>query len=271
MDTRDTIEIGALLSAHSLLLLESPVGYREAAVRSTWRLGRERVSHWLRRLHDAGDTGGEVGALAAAEVARELLTEDVLARVWIGLIRARAERTSDPQLASVANNLLLGRLRARRFVMQWLLDDPQLEETVLRSIDRLRRRTERWTDLLLAPLVGRHDLADIVFDLDRCREFARDEIAEAAADPTSNVWQLLVAGIRVAFDDLPNTDATRRANRQFTSAVLGCLPTDAFEENGTFRSLPVARIRRSGTRMGGHAAEPGVDLLLAILPRHGQS
>ena len=269
MDTRDTIELGALLSANSILLVESPIEPPPEGLRRAWRHCRDRVGDWLNRLHDLSDPDGAPSdPHAAAEVAREMLTSDVLVRVWIGLLAARARTSFNDDLEAISRNLLLGRLRARRFVLRWLLDDSLLPESLLASVDRLRRRAERWTDMLLAPLVSRFDLDDLAFDPQRSRDFAREELAESAADPTGHVWQLLLTGIRVAFQDLVDDDATRTANRELVSAVLGCLPEDAFHRDGTFRSLSVARIRRDPPPRS--SQPPGTDLLLSLLqPRFG--
>ncbi len=264
MDTRDTIDVAALLSAHAYLLVESPLEERDEAVRRVWRLGRERVADWTARLHDLNESADPRSSLAAAEIAREFLGADVLARVWIALLFARAKRHDDVDLQTIGHSLLLGRLRARRFVLRWLLDEPGLADSVLASIDRLRRRSERWTDMLLAPLVSRFDLDDVAFDAKRCRDFAADEIAEAAYDPSRPVWQLLLTGIRVAFADLPDDDATRRANSEFVSAILAGLPVDVFELDGTFRTLTHARIRR-GSEDSDTPYKSGVDLLLSML------
>lgn len=241
MQARDVIEIGALLSAHGALIVESPRDPDPEMVRRTWLVCRSRVRRWLGRLHDATESIDPRSIGDVVEIAREMLLADLPARCWASILAARADRTRDRDLESIARNILLGRLRARKLVLEWLLDDPRVTDTELAAVDRLRRRTERWTDMLTAPFVVMHDLEEFAFDPERSRDFVR----EGMTDPSAPVWTLLLAGIRSSFEDLePETTRALAENRRFTRSILACLPADAFHLDGPFRSVRLARIRR---------------------------
>lgn len=241
VQARDVIEIGAQLSAHAGLVVESPYDPDPEAIRETWQASRKRVRRWLRRLHDASESTAPDAPDDVLAVARETLLADLPARCWAALLAARAERTGDREHEAIARNVLLGRLRVRRYVLEWLLDDPRVDRTELASIDRLRRRTERWTDMLTGPLVVMHDLEEFAFDPERSRDLVR----EGMTNPNSGVWSLMLAGIRAAFGDLPPDGPRARAeNRRFVRSILAALPPDAFHLDGPFRSVRLARIRR---------------------------
>jgi hypothetical protein len=257
VDTRDTIEIAALLAARADVVVESPAPLDGEAIRQSWHRSRERVHGWLLRLRDAAESTAATAVDDVFAIARELLLSDVAARIWSAILAARSRRTGDLDLEAIARHVLLGRLRGRRIVLEWLLDDPRTRtpsaDAQLAALDRLRRRTERWTDLLLATLVRRFDLAEFGFDPERLRDFA----ASATATSRSDGWPLLLTGLRVAFEDVPPVDdAAAVENDRDVQSILACLPQDAFEPDGPFRTLRSVRLRRNDPLPGGPGPAP---------------
>jgi hypothetical protein len=109
-------------------------------------------------------------------------------------------------------------------------------------MNRLRHRTERWTDLLLAHLSTDCQVIDFAFDVDRVGEFAADLEARRDQPIARHAWTLTVAALRSAFRDnlapSPNADL----NARIAGGVLASFPAEMFDGRGIVRSLWLTRL-----------------------------
>ena len=69
---------------------------------------------------------------------------------------------------------MIGHLEARNRAMNIMVYGRgfSIEDGVM--LNRLRRRMERWTDMLLGRIMLQHDISDLAFDAQRARDFATD-------------------------------------------------------------------------------------------------
>lgn len=104
---------------------------------------------------------------------RAMFLTEMLGRLWSGILEARSRRVgSDPLLKNVARYALLQHLELRREILnlmnRWCSEAyPQVAD-----LDFQYRRMERWTDVLLGPLVKQYGLHDYVFDPSRAMEYS---------------------------------------------------------------------------------------------------
>lgn len=135
-------------------------------------------------------------------------------------------------------------LELRCMALQALAADHGLSPQEAASLDRFRRRCERWTDVLLGPLVSRTGLTDFAVSPDRAADFGGD-----AEDAFESSWPLLLAGLRLAFataDDFRDAP-TRRDGAEvnlLAAAIAATLPSAAFDSTGRLVAPLVARAAR---------------------------
>lgn len=100
------------------------------------------------------------------------LTE-LLGRFWSGILEARSRREScDPLLKNVARHVLLQHLGLRREILNLMNRWCTAAYPQVAALDFQCRRMERWTDVLLGPMVKRYALQEYVFEPERAIEYA---------------------------------------------------------------------------------------------------
>ncbi len=102
-----------------------------------------------------------------------LFLTEMLGRLWGGILEARSQSEgADSILRNLARYVLLQHLELRREILHLM------NRWLYRGLPAGRgtrfpyRRMERWTDVLLGPLVVRYSLEDYVFDVNRSREYS---------------------------------------------------------------------------------------------------
>jgi hypothetical protein len=111
------------------------------------------------------------------------------------------------------------------------------------ALNRLRRRTERWTDVLVGAVLLEHGVAEFAFDAERARHFARELHHSKSTPGHPFQWQLMIASLRAAFEKplfgaSPNPDL----NRRIASSVLSCLRQELSDSTTLPKSLWLERL-----------------------------
>jgi hypothetical protein len=101
----------------------------------------------------------------------------------------------------MARNMFEGHSKARHSALTWMVNRIHNSEKIVVALDQLRRRSERWTDLLLGHLVVRYPKANFAFDRGRAYDFGNDQLSQQIEDPKAPVWKLIQAGLRISFPD----------------------------------------------------------------------
>lgn len=135
---------------------------------------------------------------------------------------------------------------------------PGIDAAAAAQLNRLRRRAERWTDLLVGQLAGAFELAEFAANPERARDFAAD-LSGGSPRPGRFAWPLLSASLQAAFRRVlvavsPNADL----NARIAASVLACFPAELFDGLGLFRSLWIERLMAAAEK-----AQGMIDELLA--------
>ncbi|MEK6235584.1 MAG: hypothetical protein N2C14_12820 [Planctomycetales bacterium] len=111
------------------------------------------------------------------------------------------------------------------------------------ALIRLRRKTERWSDFLLAQLPLEFDPERWASDSARCEEFL-DETASGSADASRPAaWTFIRAAANSAFENgISETSPNARFHRRVADAVLSAFSADMFDATGPFHSLWTLRL-----------------------------
>ncbi len=250
MNIAQTTELAALIATHSKHVIESPQPLPEEALRNYWHYSRKQLVHWmngLNRLDTQRILEKESEAellqrdIAVQSIIEEIFVTEILTRVWTAVLSATDQRRSVQYAEPVARGVLLSHLQARRRALISLVDG-HLSPMRVGSLNKLRRRCERWTDFLLGQLAPQYEIDDFAFDSQRAYDLGQNS-SSITAQP------LLLAGMRIGFStfDFVNRPASQ-IQQKIISSVLASFPIDAFRQAGTFRSLSHLRIHRSADR-----------------------
>ena len=111
------------------------------------------------------------------------------------------------------------------------------------KFDRLRRRAERWTDLLVGHLAGMHDVSEFAFDPRRASDFAEDWRYRCGLQGSRHAWPLVLASLRAAFQPVLSPESPNaELNARIAASILACFPAELFDSTGLLRSLWLMRL-----------------------------
>lgn len=249
MHARDLVELAAVVSVHGPVLVRGAAGPSARGIEDYWVASKCRMDRWGRSLRrfteQAGRKARDRGkhATLIRGVLEEVITGEVLTRVWAAVLclydRCHGTDTAEP----VARSVLVGHLEARHRVLTLLARGRGLDTASAVKLNHLRRRTERWTDLLVGHLAGLGDVSGFAVDPERARDFAEDLSYRNDSVGGRSAWPLLLASLREGFGSglqpgSPNADL----NAKIASSVLSCFQPELFDSLGLLRSLWMLRL-----------------------------
>lgn len=247
MQARDLVELAALVATHGPALLAGRGRISNAALEKYWASSKCRLDRWSRALRQfhASTPASEREAAAAWDelrgVLEEILTGEILTRVWCALLAGYDRRNGTRDAEPIARSVFLGHLEARHRTLALLVACQGVTTEAAVSMNRLRHRAERWTDLLLAQLDD-CPTNQFAFDPARTEEFAADLAAQRGQSTARRAWALTMAALRAAFlqglAPSPNSDL----NSRIAEGVLACFPAEIFDGRGLVRSLWMTRL-----------------------------
>ncbi len=163
-------------------------------------------------------------------VLEEILSGEVLTRVWTAVLCLHDRQHGGTEFESLARSIMIGHMEARHRVLLLLVRGPGIDAEGAVKLNHLRRRSERWTDLLVGRLARFGDVAEFAVDADRAVEFSRDLEFQTDQEGGRQAWRLLQASLRAAFQcGLAPVSPNADLNAQIASAILACFPADLFD------------------------------------------
>jgi hypothetical protein len=128
-------------------------------------------------------------------------------------------------------------------VLRLLARGTSIEAKAVVKLNRIRRRSERWTDLLVGRLGVVQDVSEFATNPKRAQDFAEDAPSRRGFKPSRLEWPLLLASLRTAFQrELGAASPNADLNAAIVAGILACFPSDLFDSTGLFRSLWLMRI-----------------------------
>jgi hypothetical protein len=250
MHARELVELAAILSAQGPALIRGTPQLSSHGVQQYWTASKCRLDRWARNLKSFAADTSQLDATAARVqwpfvrgALEEILTGEVLTRVWTAVLCLYQRKHGGNEFESLARSVMIGHLEARHRVLMLLVRGPGVDAEGAVKLNHLRRRTERWTDLLVGHLARYGDVAEFAIDPDRAVEFSRDLEFQTDQKGGRQAWPLLQASLRAAFQrGLARVSPNEDLNAQIASAILSCFPADLFDSTGLFRSLWLHRM-----------------------------
>jgi hypothetical protein len=124
-------------------------------------------------------------------VIQQILVSDVPTRVWVAVVAASDRERCVCEAEPVARSVLVAHAEARCRAMQLLLHTPGVSADDAVRLNRLRRQSDRWSDVFVGHLAARHDVARFAANPQRARDFAADFRDRPQWQPGESSWRLL--------------------------------------------------------------------------------
>jgi len=259
LNLRQIVELTAIVSAHSPNLIEASEPISHDALRRYEDLSQVRIRNWLEALDDLPREIVEAPAARrhlvwqrAEATLVDVLAGGLVARVWGAVLTACDRSRRSLAAEKIARTALAGQMQAQQGVLRLLVDGPHLTLERVVALDRLRRKIERWTDLLLGHLVRRHALGDFAFDLERSLDFGEEQLREIWEPRHNRIWDLYFVCLRSAFPDTELPGGIQGEWREdLVHSILGCFPPELFLDDGVLRSVRLNRLLNAAARREG--------------------
>jgi hypothetical protein len=251
---RQIAETAAFASARSTSLIEGREPFSESHLQEYWRCSRGRLIDWTRQLDELSERASytprdqhEEIWQAAEPVCSEIFVTEILTRVWATVLGARDVHRNDRAVGPIGVHTFKGHMQIRNRAMSLILHELNVPISQLAGVDRLRRRSERWSDLLIGHLVINYQLDEFAFESSRSIEFGQTQIKEILRATDEPVWEFIQTGLRLAFPGHHDAElASDVWNRGIVRSIVGAFSSDSFDDMGTFKSLQRLRLERNG-------------------------
>ncbi len=243
MHARDLVELAALAALHGASVISDDAPLAEVSLERYWTGSKCRLDRWgrvLKRLSEAHGSSLPDETRENAGALEEIVTGDVLARVWTAVLVGHDRRTGYDS-GAIARTILVGQHEARNRALSLLVNGPGLNRKTAIHLNRLRRRAECWADLLVGYLSTVEDLSEFAAEPTRAREFSSDFREEG-----THRWGLLLASLRASFATAfefpsPNADL----NGEIAAGVIAGFQPEIFDSTGLVRTLWLTRLQRT--------------------------
>ena len=251
MHAGELVELAAIVSAHGPALIRSGHSIPAQSIEQYWTTSKVRLDRWARRLKWFADTADDVRRdrddwPEICSVLEEILTGEMLTRVWTAVLCAYDRSRGADDAEPVARSVLIGHMEARHRALTCMAGARGIDVEAAGKLNRLRRRAERWTDLLVGHLAGMHGVSEFAFDPQRARDFADDWQCRRGLQGSRQTWPLVLASMRAAFGPVlcpesPNPEL----NARIAASILASFPAELFDSTGLPRSLWLMRLTSS--------------------------
>lgn len=239
MKLRRLAELAALVALHRDALVDSDGAASDAALRDYLQFSRQRHFDWRSRLQRLKDQppGGEPLPEPLTPFVSEVLIGEMLTRIWTALLTAGDARRGLTHAAPIARHVLVDVLEVRCELLRYLLGSTAPLGTLLQA-DRVRRKVERWTDLLIGEMAERDDVLEFAVDPLRAADYRSQSLAGTiGAQPAT--WRLLTAGIQQMIPDYEVHPTGRSAAAGLDRTIRSALPVGPMPRRHSPATRPI--------------------------------
>jgi len=249
MRAYELVELSALIAVNGRAFIQGHTRLPDSCIAQYWSVSRSRFDRWasvlrrnLKRLQSGAKDPAGIWP-HARPVLEEILTGELLTRVWTAVACAHDQQAGASYVSPVVRSVFLGQAEAHHRALHFLVQAQDYDRDAVLEINQLRRWSERWTDLLLAYLVPVCDVAHVACDPKRVADFAVDAGDQLQQAHLEQVWHLLRLALRSTFDRrLARRSLNGDLNSQIAASILGCLPGNRFAASTTLDSLWMQRM-----------------------------
>jgi hypothetical protein len=246
MHVRDLVELGALVAAHGTLFVQHSKLLTQRHMQQYWLASRYRHDRWfqaMRTYERATPTGKQDHWPFIQAVVEEVLASELLTRTWAAVGCSFDSQHGSSDFEPLVRSVLVGHLEARNRVLHLLVRAQGFSVKEGVRLNRLRRQTERWTDLMLGYLACTHNVDDFAFNPELVREFAADLGYEKRSTADDSAWTLTLASLRSAYHSNLHTNSPHgELNQRIAASILACFHSDLSDSLGALKSHWMVRL-----------------------------
>jgi hypothetical protein len=171
------------------------------------------------------------------------MLSNVLTCTWTAVLAAWDRLRGAHECEALAKGIWVGHMETCNRATRLLLAEPRLVQATAMALDQLRRRAERWTDLLVGQVSAVVDVCQYAADPARAREFAEDLTRRHSSAGSGEGWALLLKSLAAAFREssaVPSPSA--ELNAKVASSILATIGPKACDATDLFPSLWMTRL-----------------------------
>lgn len=270
----ELIEFAAIVSNHSPNLIDRSEPLPEQALERYVDWSERRVVEWL-TAHAA--LPGEVSAAPASQRAAlwlnvqpvfvDVFAAGLIARAWGAVLTACDRQRKSLSAERAARTVLARHDQAQQQILRMMVDGPYLTLERVVALDRVRRKIERWSDLLVGHIVRRYGVTDFTYDVDRALDFGEEQMRHGRGVRQDQIWDMYFLCLRSAFPEsvLPGGVQGERRD-EILKSILNCLPESLFLTDGMMASVALSRLLAGDAVVEGPPTGDDVDAPIIKLP-----
>jgi hypothetical protein len=253
LSARSLAELALIISRVARSVLDESAAPSPESLRLFWQSSRSLQQRWTKAL-DGWTADGALDVAFLERLAPRVFACEMAVRTWCTVLAALDRKQCRGDFTRLAHNVVGGLLQIRHGVLSRMLLIPVSEQDRVQGIDRMRRRCDRWTDLLTGPVAVRYDCFDFTFDRDRAQDFGEEGLVADPATGPHAIEHLVSAGLRLTFlQHLPVDPVEEPEFVGLTQSILANVPGQAFHRDGSLRTLLEQRIAVSHQRLESRA------------------
>ena len=242
-------EIGGWLSICSEVFTQGGKPANATQAMRYWAASKCRLQRWQAALkvfeNDFENPCDMHDPWHAIEVViQEILISEVLTRVWTVVLIQHDRHINHNEMQSIGQSVFIGHLETRNRAMRLMIKNRGSNQSAYDRLEALRRRMERWVDLLLSRVSDLELAIQFGFDEHRVRDFAADRHMENH-QRRDQVQKLLLASLSSSLKQgIKQWTANPDLNREIAAGVLACFPADRFDSHGIPKSIMLMQMEQ---------------------------
>src|SRR5262249_34885153 len=202
---RELVDVAGLVALHGPLLASGGQSPNATHLEQYWSTSRIRFESWSRALkaYSALDLKDElfdhdlwIETRAAID---GIFRSEILSRVFGAVLVACDQKRGGSLAEPIARSVLAAHMEARHRALALLVHGRGVSTPQAVAINRLRRRAERWSDVLIGGLMHLGDVSGFAVEPDRAQDFSADLARHADAPKHQQAWRLTLVSLRNAF------------------------------------------------------------------------
>ena len=212
------------------------------SLKQFWQSSRGLERRWMNLLEQENPAASP-SVESIERLAPRVFTSEIVVRIWSTLLAALDAQQPDEDLIRLARSVVGSYVRVRTEILSRLLKTPNEQQIRSTNIDQLRRRCERWNDLLLGPVAVQTNCFEFAFNAERARDFGEEMISADSSTRLNAAEHLVSAGLHLTFGPRLSDESFDEPELiGLMQSMVSNFPHDVLRHDGSLRTLLQQRI-----------------------------
>lgn len=220
------------------------------ATNKYWTNAKCRHQRWMKVLKmfqmDLDDGFDDHDPIPAMEIViQEVILSEMLSRIWSATLLAHDRYHKTDELTGVAHSIHISQIEAKNRCLRLLLREDLQGHPIVERCNRLRKKIERWTDMLLGEIPDEEAAATFAFEPKRVKDFIKEHNQDTEAARQTRHTLYSAALTRDLYQSTSSYIANPSFNKKIAAGILACFPPDRFDSVGLPKAVQVLWIENS--------------------------